>query len=298
MARAFLLLFFLVVTNTGWADGPYTRSLVRSNIGSSSSAAAAGSTGQIQYNSAGAFAANSAFTYDPSAGMVVNGISTTATTSLTTLYVSRSIALGTVASTLTPSASQFVVSGTTTTFDFINSVGAIGNLPLTSIGGAMMMTRGTTKWGMAINNATGLTFGIPAAASGVTFSSLGGITNVAAVINPNSNAPTAVTYSFAGDVDTGMLSPGANTLALYVSATEALRVVSNTFVGVSTINPSVTLHVSGTSILGRCNAGVTCGANQLSALCYSSTFNSYAMCNGANSWTLLTSSTIISASSL
>lgn len=60
--------------------------------------------------------------------------------------------------------------------------------------------------------------------------------------------------------------------------------------------PSATLHISGTSILGNCATNVTCGAQQAGAMCYRAANNVYYFCDGANSWTPITTSTKVSAS--
>ena len=52
-------------------------------------------------------------------------------------------------------------------------------------------------------------------------------------------------YSFAGDMDTGMWSPTADTLALSTAGVERMRVNSSGNVGIGTTNPQARLDVSG-----------------------------------------------------
>ncbi|ACI54450.1 hypothetical protein Rleg2_1156 [Rhizobium leguminosarum bv. trifolii WSM2304] len=73
------------------------------------------------------------------------------------------------------------------------------------------------------------------------------------------------------------------------------RVLINSAVGA---DPSATLHVSGTSILGICNASMTCGTSQQGATCWSTVKKSWAGCDGASSWVVQTSTTSVSASAL
>lgn len=101
------------------------------------------------------------------------------------------------------------------------------------------------------------------------------------------NAAAGNTFHF-GRVQTGtywVFNPGGT------SATVGI----NTAVGK---DPSASLHVSGTSILGICNSNVKCGTNQKGAVCFSTVKNSLASCNGSNSWIPLTSTTLVSASGL
>ncbi|MGG7581697.1 hypothetical protein [Rhizobium sp. Nf11,1] len=63
-------------------------------------------------------------------------------------------------------------------------------------------------------------------------------------------------------------------------------------------DPSASLHVSGTSILGICNSSITCGSSQQGAACWSTVKKSYAGCDGAGSWVVQTSTTSVSASAL
>lgn len=63
--------------------------------------------------------------------------------------------------------------------------------------------------------------------------------------------------------------------------------------------PAATLQVSGTSIIGKCNASMVCGAAQAGAACVSTVTNQFAICNGAGSWArTVSNTTLVSASAL
>lgn len=68
--------------------------------------------------------------------------------------------------------------------------------------------------------------------------------------------------------------------------------------GLNQTQPSATLHVSGTSILGTCTTTLTCGTPQRGAVCYSTVRQALSVCNGSNSWIVVTSNTLVSASGL
>jgi hypothetical protein len=63
------------------------------------------------------------------------------------------------------------------------------------------------------------------------------------------NGPGAVgtpSYTFTGDLNTGMWSPAADTIAFSEGGVEAMRINSSANVGIGTTNPVTRLHVAGT----------------------------------------------------
>jgi hypothetical protein len=56
---------------------------------------------------------------------------------------------------------------------------------------------------------------------------------------------SAPTYTFTGDVSTGMFRPTASNLAWSTAGAERMRILSNGFVGIGTTNPVVLLDVNG-----------------------------------------------------
>lgn len=147
--------------------------------------------------------------------------------------------------------------------------------------------------------------------SGMTYDgvTLSLISNTSLAINPSDTAGVtrimfnggrgAVYYNGSMGLQAGS---GRNVIFLPNGdvANATMTVASNRFVAIgSGLNiPSSTLHVSGTSILGICNATITCGAPQNGAACYSTVRATLALCNGAGSWIPLVSTTIVSASGL
>jgi hypothetical protein len=67
-------------------------------------------------------------------------------------------------------------------------------------------------------------------------------------------------------------------------------------VGINTSSPNAALQVSGTSMLGTCNASIVCGVSQTGAICFGTTRNVHYTCDGAGSWIYTTSTTMVSAS--
>jgi hypothetical protein len=75
---------------------------------------------------------------------------------------------------------------------------------------------------------------------GLTSSIVGG-----AKINPETGIPTAATFSFNGDEDTGIYRPADNEIGFTSSGVESMRIDSMGRVGIGTINPGVRLEVNG-----------------------------------------------------
>ena len=53
-----------------------------------------------------------------------------------------------------------------------------------------------------------------------------------------------VALQFAGDIDTGFFSPGANKFAIVVGGDTRLTITSTGYIGIGTISPSTTLHIA------------------------------------------------------
>ena len=62
--------------------------------------------------------------------------------------------------------------------------------------------------------------------------------------NPIGSA-AAPAYSFSGNANTGLFSPGANQVAISANGTAALSVVSSGFIGIGTVTPAQSLDVTG-----------------------------------------------------
>ena len=102
-----------------------------------------------------------------------------------------------------------------------------------------------------------------------TFSLTGnwGIKSINGVFSGSSGSAAGPTFTFNGANNTGMFGGGANSLAFSTSGTEAVRITSNSYVGIGTTTPSATLHVVGPAgsqlqvgANSNANSGITWGS--------------------------------------
>lgn len=68
---------------------------------------------------------------------------------------------------------------------------------------------------------------------------------ITGIVSAPLGSAAAPTYTFTGDVDTGVFSPAANVVALATNGTEKFRVTSGGNVGIGTASPGLRLEVAG-----------------------------------------------------
>ena len=84
-------------------------------------------------------------------------------------------------------------------------------------------------------------------ASGFTFIKTTNAASFPGILATNLGAVGTPAYTFTGDLNTGMWSPAADTIAFSEGGVEAMRLTSAGNVGIGTTTPGTTLEVSSTS---------------------------------------------------
>lgn len=157
----------------------------------------------------------------------------------------------------TSPADKLTVRGTVTDMSFVDNADSMSLWGTTAGAGALKLVRGAYSWGVAVKNSGGLSFG-PAFRID-NGGNLGSFGNNAAWVTGYDAALSQVTYSFTGDLDTGLYHPATNQVGLVTNGAERVRVDASGNVGIGTTTPSERLEVSGkVKATEFCNAAGTC----------------------------------------
>ncbi|AZZ36448.1 hypothetical protein CIK05_06485 [Bdellovibrio sp. qaytius] len=146
----------------------------------------------------------------------------------------------------------------TGTFDAVSNITSTGNVSLTPVGSVIVSS--TTASTNSTTGALVVQGGVGVVGQLNVAGTISGSARVlatgyrAAQGAPNSTDLSTNGYSFAGDGDTGIFSPGSGgdangIIAFYSNNGETMRVAGSQ-VGIGTNSPSATLHVNGNMIVG------------------------------------------------
>ncbi len=125
-----------------------------------------------------------------------------------------------------------ITSGTIPTASVVNISGTAPN--------ANTLTTARTIWGQSFNGSVNVT----GALTGVTDLTASGIISGTTFRSALGSLGTP-SYSFTGDVNTGIFSPGADILGFVTSGTERMRITSAGNVGIGTTNPATFFNLGG-----------------------------------------------------
>jgi hypothetical protein len=187
-------------------------------------------------------------------------------------------------------------------------VGAISSSNLVATTGSVKLMPGGMV-GLAVSPSGNV--GIGTEEPGSKLEVVGNIAASAISTTTGGSSLTAPVRVYTGNSTDGVaLTRGANTATLQMLNSPARVVVNGSAntnwvldfsaaqakVGINTSSPNAALQVSGTSMLGTCNASIVCGVSQTGAICFGTTRNVHYTCDGAGSWIYTTSTTMVSAS--
>lgn len=268
-----------------------------------------GTSGTVQFNNGTTFAGNTSFTTNGIGGISLAGVSATAISATQfTGPLSSTPTYSFVSNTNTGIAQQVINSvdvitaGATNTRFTSTGLNLVGNEFIgssTATASATLHVSGTARivsWTMIGANAAPTT---PLEVSGLISSTQVSSSNIIARNISVTNIALTSSTLLAGQ----SLYARLNGAVLVVDGAAGYQYNQPTNRSMfsesdlaANITPSATVVVSGTTMLGNCNAAVTCGAPQESAVCYGTTRKTYYVCNGLNSWIPLVSTTAVSAS--